>query len=426
MSASAESFLHANPFALSSITSACEQSSIVASRDIVDEAGAQLWARDLRITPDLHQRLIERKLRAPLETSLDVQDGVDAPAVAADLEALVAEPNEPLRGLLEPFAKHLLVDARQLHLHAVVRLLLTVARQVRPATYRHAVRAAALAGALAQQVQAPTGFAPRAMLAGLVHDLGEIYVNPDYLDARRQLDLTEYRQLAAHPQVGAMLLAELTDYPGELVRAVLEHHERMDGTGYPGQTLGSALSPMGQLLGVVELVLGIADARPAAPARAAFALKFMPGEWSGFWAGPITRWAATQPPPWCDTPLACPDPAAELAPLDGELEQLLATAEAVAQSLHDAPRRVAERAIHRLKRLRVAWNAMGLWSVPATLSEPGECFDVDLALGELRYRAGMIGRDCLWPETEQAVMGDARLVPLWTALQRAAARTPRY
>ena len=78
-----------------------------------------------------------------------------------------------------------------------------------------------------------------------------------------------------------------------------------------------------------------------------------------------------------------------------------------------------ERRARRLRRLRIAWNAMGLWSLPADLVDPRERFDVDLALRELRYRISTIGRDSLWPETELRVLADARLVPLWTRLETA-------
>ena len=94
-------------------------------------------------------------------------------------------------------------------------------------------------------------------------------------------------------------------------------------------------------------------------------------------------------------------------------------AESISNQLDGASQRVAQRAAYRLRRLRNAWNAMGLWSLPADLVDPRERFDVDLALRELRYRISTIGRDSLWPETDFRVLADARLVPLWTTLESA-------
>lgn len=408
-------FLRSNPFTQLTLANAGGDD---AGAPAPDAGRHGVIAAQLREAPALHRQLVRAALLQPGKVSLDVADGVDTRLLGQAIEHLLGS-DDPLATFLQPSAPVLRAGASALRLHPLMRLLLTAAQQQRQgASLIHAVRAMALAGALAVQVQAPAEFVRRAMLAGLLHDLGEVYTNAAYLAGGRQLDLSEYRQLAAHPHVGAMLLAQLTDTPEEVVRAVREHHERLDGTGYPFQLLGSALSPLGQLLAVAELVLGTVDRRPAAAARTAFALKFVPGELSGPWAGPVTRWADAQPLP--PGPIPADDSArAEMEQLDGSLQRMQDMAEAISTQLDGASQRVAQRAAYRLRRLRNAWNAMGLWSLPADLVDPRERFDVDLALRELRYRISTIGRDSLWPETELRVLADARLVPLWTTLESA-------
>ena len=87
-----------------------------------------------------------------------------------------------------------------------------------------------------------------------------------------------YRNLAVHPRTGAMLLTRLAQYPPALARGVAEHHERLDGSGYPGRLLGNAISPLGRQLAVVEVVLGVMAQGDAPWARASFALRMVPGE----------------------------------------------------------------------------------------------------------------------------------------------------
>lgn len=405
--------LQVNPFAQLSLASACP----IALRAIAPAAGP-VQARALRDDPTLHQQLIRQQLQHPQPVALRVEDGVGIETLQHALAALL-EAGDPLANLFHPCASVLHAGCQALKLPPLVQLLLSAAQQQSPAHFDHAVRAMALAGALAWHAKAPASFVQRALLTGLVHDIGDVYVQPAYLQAAgRQLDLAEYRQLAAHPHVGAMLLGQLSDCPPDVVRAVGEHHERLDGTGYPFQRLGSAISPLGQLMAVAELVLGVADARPAVAARASFALKFVPGEFSGLWAGPITHWADTEPTAEPD-PAQAADAMARVGALDASLQRIQSLAEQVADTLDGSAQRVALRAAHRLRRLRIAWNAMGLWSVPAEAVEPQERFDIALAVRELRYRLGTIGRDCLWPENDPSVQGDARLVPLWLALAKA-------
>ena len=59
-----------------------------------------------------------------------------------------------------------------------------------------------------------------------------------------------------------MLLARFRDYPKEAVRAVLEHHELLDGSGYPRGLVGDAISPLGRLLSLAEVVTAMFDGRP--------------------------------------------------------------------------------------------------------------------------------------------------------------------
>jgi hypothetical protein len=413
LDARASAFLQTNPFAHLTVANACGD---VAAPAPAQPAGASVPAAALRQPDRPHQHQVRRQLLNPRAPWPALDGGVDGTALQLELGRLL-ESADPLVSLMQPGARVLRAAVTTLRLHPLAQWLLTAAAERRPAAWQHAVRAMALAGALAWHLRASGEFLQRAMLAGLLHDLGEIYVEPAYLGAGRQLDLGEYRQLASHPHVGAMLLTELTDLPEEVSRAVAEHHERLDGTGYPFQLIGPALSPMGQLLQVVELVLGIVDLqRPAPAARASFALRFVPGELSGPWAGPITRWAEGEPIV-LPAPQPGPGPHAEMAELDTGLQRMQDMAESISAQLDGSSQRVAQRAAHRLNRLRSAWNAMGLWSLPSGQIEPRERFDVELALRELRWRIGTIGRDCLWPETELKVLADARLVPLWTTLE---------
>jgi HD-GYP domain-containing protein (c-di-GMP phosphodiesterase class II) len=94
----------------------------------------------------------------------------------------------------------------------------------------------ALAGALMMSHGGSTAEVRMAMLAGLLHDLGEMYIDPRHgeADADRALDFASYQQLVVHPHVGHLLLSQLTNYPASRWRApIAEHHERLDGSGYP-------------------------------------------------------------------------------------------------------------------------------------------------------------------------------------------------
>jgi HD domain len=290
-------FTTANPHALATILEASETKRIIASRDIFDLNGIKLWARDQPVSGALQRKLLDRQLRNPLETCLAAEDGVTAVQLLKAVEALV-ESDTPLAAWVRPHAARLAKEAAQIPLHSVVQLLLTAAQASRPEAWQHALDAMVLAGAL---MASHGGSGPEvriAMLGGLTHDLGEVYIDPRHgeADADRTLDFTSYQQLVVHPHVSQLLLTQLTNYPASLARAVGEHHERGDGSGYPHALRRDAISPLGRLLAVTEAALGVLRGQTPQLARVSVALRVVPGEFDLTWVGRINDAMITQPP----------------------------------------------------------------------------------------------------------------------------------
>ncbi len=404
----------ANPHALAAIVEASATRTIVASEDIVDERGVKLWARGQAVSESLQQRLLERKLKQPLEATLEAADGVNGVELQAATEAFLAS-GHPLAQGLQAHRLALLSAVGDLKLQSVAQLMLTAAQAARPGIFDHAVRGMALAGAMAVAARADATQLDLALMGGLLHDLGEMYLNPDHLDPQQPLDVLGYRHVAVHPRIGALLLARLAGYPMALARGVAEHHERLDGSGYPGRLAADAISPLGRQLAVTELVLGVMAQGDAPWARASFALRMVPGEFDGVAVGFVTGCARE-----LREPLAEPDELAisGLSLVDGRLAAALAQADEIERSpsATQLVRAVAQRAGYLLFRLRAGWNEMGLWAADAAGNSPETRFEMSLAGRELAYRMRFIRRECLWAEKELGDADAAVLAPLWASL----------
>ncbi|MFO1327122.1 MAG: HD domain-containing phosphohydrolase [Rubrivivax sp.] len=377
-------FTRANPHALATILDCAQTKSIIASRDIFDIAGFKLWARDQPVSVELQRKLMDRQLRNPLETCLMAEDGVTAKTLQDSLWALLSG-TSPLSALLRGAAPRLLQEVHHLPMHSVAQLLLTAAQTSRPASFEHAVQAMAVAGALMIGHGGGPADIRVAMLGGLLHDLGEMYIDPRYgeADADRTLDLLSYQQLVVHPHVGRLLLQQLTNYPPSLARAVAEHHERLDGSGYPHALQRDDLSNLGKLLAVTEATLGALRGDAPCLARASVALRVVPGEFDLGWVGRISAASRAEPA------LAARADAARVQQRLMRLEGVLAAAQAgVAEvaAVATAPKLKAamELATHLLQRLRTGWNASGLWS-PEALAD-GDAGELDAIEHELSFR----------------------------------------
>jgi hypothetical protein len=359
--ASASVFRSANPHALATILDASETRRIIAATDIFDLAGTKLWARHQPVSADLQRKLMDRKLREPIEACLIAEDGVTPFTLVESLERLFAT-DARLGALLAPQAARLVREARQLPLHPVAQLLLTASQASRPQAFEHAIAAMALAGTLMAAHGGQTPEIRLAMLAGLLHDLGEMYIAPEHgeAEADRELDALSYRQLVVHPHVGLLLLAQLTNYPGAVARAVVEHHEHLDGSGYPHARLADAMSPLGRLVAVVEAALNALRGRHGQLLHASVALRVVPGEFDLVWVGKLAEAARMQPP--LQAVLEPAEIRARRAALDEVLHAAAHSVDRLAKQAASAGLKDAlELARFLIGRMRIAWNENGLW-----------------------------------------------------------------
>ncbi|MEP6503689.1 MAG: HD domain-containing phosphohydrolase [Betaproteobacteria bacterium] len=400
-------FGRANPHALAAILEASETKRIIAATDIFDISGTKLWASNQPVSAALQRKLLDRQLRQPLESCLVAQDGVTAISLLDSLNELL-QSDTPLAPILRAHGARLAREAAYLPLHPVAQLLLTAVETSRPHAYDHAVAAMALNGALMAGSGGDVASIRLAMLCGLLHDIGEMYIAPQHgeADADRDLDFTSYQQLVVHPHVGALLVSQLTNYPASLARAVLEHHERLDGSGYPHALVADRFSPLGRLLAVTEATLAAVRSPYDTLLRGSVALRAVPGEFDLAWVGRVSQAACAQPPQ--KSVMEPADVQARLVALGDVLSAAEINVAAVAgRSKLLAMKKALELSQFLIGRLRAGWNESGLWNPNAMAA--GDAAEVEALEDELYFRLRGVQRATLLaagklPPEESAVL----------------------
>ncbi|HZA57081.1 MAG TPA: DUF3391 domain-containing protein, partial [Candidatus Udaeobacter sp.] len=89
-------------------------------------------------------------------------------------------------------------------------------------------------------------------LGALLHDIGETRIPRNLARKQDSFSDAERRLLEQHPNLGAMLLEECADIPMSCRRIVLEHHERIDGSGYPRRSYGGDISLLSQIVAITD------------------------------------------------------------------------------------------------------------------------------------------------------------------------------
>jgi HD-GYP domain-containing protein (c-di-GMP phosphodiesterase class II) len=403
--------IEANPEALEALVKASMAYTITASQDIVDQRGRTLWSKGQRISTALRERLLERSLQRPLEACLQVEDGVTLGSLHADLKSYL-EQDTALAKSLRPWVPELLTHVRSLSLHPVAQLLLTTALATRPQTHPHAVQAMALAGAMAQR-QGSSVDTQMAMLGGLLHDIGEVYVHPHHLDHDGPLDVNGHRYMVVHPRLAQLLLSTTTDYPEALCRGVGEHHGRLDGSGYPARLGEDNISELGRMLSVVEVTLGIMRKPDAQLAQASFAMKLVPGEFDPELTSLLEEFArnAKEPVP----------PVRTVSRPDSGLEQCFERAQyldsaLIAQDRNGLVLEIVRQALERINHLRTTWSNSGFGALDTAIIGAQEQYELEMACAEFRKHVRHLQRECMLLAERLAVGERIQIEPLWRGL----------
>jgi len=134
-----------------------------------------------------------------------------------------------------------------------------------PYTAGHQHRVAKLACVIARELGLPEEQIEGVRVAGTLHDIGKIYVPAEILSRPGRLRQNEINLVKDHAQVGYDLLNKI-EFPWPVARIVFQHHERMDGSGYPMGISGGEILIEAQIMGVADVVEAMASHRPYRPA----------------------------------------------------------------------------------------------------------------------------------------------------------------
>ena len=142
-----------------------------------------------------------------------------------------------------------------------IELLASVGELRDPYTAGHQKRVGGLAKFMAMKMELSPESVDAVEMSSLVHDVGKIKVPAEILSKPGPLDEVEYLLVKTHPQAGYNLLKDI-DFPWPVAEIVLQHHERLDGSGYPQGLKGKEILQEARIIAVADVVEAMASDRP--------------------------------------------------------------------------------------------------------------------------------------------------------------------
>jgi putative nucleotidyltransferase with HDIG domain len=146
-------------------------------------------------------------------------------------------------------------------LEDTVKALSSVVELRDPYTAGHQRRVSDLSCAMAAEIGLSSEQIDGLRLAGLIHDVGKIHIPSEILSCPNKLTESDFSLIKAHPQAGYEIVKTISfSYP--VARIVLQHHERIDGSGYPEGLSQDEILIEAKILSVADVVEAIASHRP--------------------------------------------------------------------------------------------------------------------------------------------------------------------
>ncbi len=221
--------------------------------DVRNQQGAVVVPQGKSLNRALTERIITHKLIKPLETSLVLDGGL----TAQQLYRLYAQSlkNNPDYGLFhESWRLHRLLAKACKYFEQFPLLVqkMTVMRERLPQVFEQGLFTAYISMAIACRMGASRHDCINVFVAGLVHDVGMLHIDPAIIEKRDEYTTDEWRTMQAHTVIGHCILRYVKGLPKSVGIAVLEHHERCDGSGYPLAKQGGDLGMIGQILGMAD------------------------------------------------------------------------------------------------------------------------------------------------------------------------------
>ena len=231
---------------------------IITTEDIHNEYGVLLLRKGAILNDKAAQKITQHKLVNPIEEDIAIERTLTGKLLAEKFIALqdkypeirkINETHHFEDEILDLFTKRLLPP--------VLLQKLTILSEQLPSHFEKGLFSAWLSSLTARKMDFNHYDIHDVFLAGLVHDIGFIHLDPEITLLNRELTPEEWRTIQSHVVVGKVVLEGIADISDSVARAVLEHHENCDGSGYPKAQMKNDILPISNIIAMVDSIYAI-------------------------------------------------------------------------------------------------------------------------------------------------------------------------
>ncbi|RDE24999.1 HDOD domain-containing protein [Motiliproteus coralliicola] len=241
---------------LQHLTEVNETQQVIASEDIYNQFGVLLVSKGSRINPQAQRQLQQHRLDKDIDQQIELEQTLTGLELFQLTQSLLEQDPELKRlhhnnRFEDPFRHFCLIEDLPLPL----RQKLTIMKQQLPALFEHSLFCGWASTLIAREMKLSSEACRRAYICGLLHDIGMLYLAPE-LQTQAPLNSDSWRALQSHVVIGQRCLEGLGLHPS-IGQGILEHHERLDQTGYPSRKSPDKLNKLGQVVASADMLYNL-------------------------------------------------------------------------------------------------------------------------------------------------------------------------
>ena len=235
-----------------------ELASIITALDAHPVSGQSSADTGLNLDRSLHDNLLQNKLIHDLDQHLALENRVTPEGLTQQARLMLMndvrlKPLQPTQDTPNPFSPLL----EKIPLNPAIANKLSVMRDTQPKLFDRSLFVALVSAYVGLKIGMDEARLIKLTAAALLRDIGMLHIHPDLLATDHVMSDIERRHLYLHPVTAWMILKNYPEYDQEILEGVLQHHETLDGRGYPRGLQTDALGLFGQIIGLAEVVASI-------------------------------------------------------------------------------------------------------------------------------------------------------------------------
>lgn len=235
-----------------------EDIKVIAAEDIMSDNGVLLAKSGTRFNKKLYNQVLNFKLLKPFEDTIFIENQLSSKKIYEQIVQLV-DKDESLKFINDCYNRPKLLVRCCIVLDKYPLLLqkLTVLDMEITNIFNQSLISAYLAYICGLINNLPQHTIEEYFLAGLIHDIGLLHIDRYILTKKETLTANEWNKIQSHPLIVKEILKQITKLPQSVITGIADHHENLDGSGYPKAKTANDISELGQLLNLLDTVIVI-------------------------------------------------------------------------------------------------------------------------------------------------------------------------